>query len=160
MSTVEDRRLNAMCDWSYMRVPRCGMVAWLFEGEVGMMLSRALSMRSLTLCASLCLALPMPVALASHHSIMGHHLPSSGGSCPADVGEFPPPPSGFDPLSASPAELSEYGFPPRPSGDASDPAVEAWKQAMDAATTPDPDSSCVVGGNPKIGPLHHGTVRR
>jgi hypothetical protein len=44
------------------------------------------------------------------------------------------PPAGFDPTTATSAQLKEYGFPPRPPGDPSDPqvqgALKAWLTAM------------------------------
>ncbi|MGH9077306.1 MAG: hypothetical protein ACRDY0_07620 [Acidimicrobiales bacterium] len=37
------------------------------------------------------------------------------------------PPAGFDPLTASPAQLLEYAIPPRPSGQA---ALATWDSEM------------------------------
>jgi hypothetical protein len=49
---------------------------------------------------------------------------------------YPKPPVGFDPRTATSAQLKEYGFPPRPPGDPSDPqvqgALKAWVSAMKA----------------------------
>lgn len=45
------------------------------------------------------------------------------------------PPTGFDPLTASDAQLSEVAFPPRP---ASDPDLADWTNAMSAYSSDDP----------------------
>jgi len=53
---------------------------------------------------------------------------------------FPQPPAGFDPLTASPTTLQEYGFPPQPPGNNS-AALAGWTAAMQAVTSvspPDP----------------------
>jgi len=51
------------------------------------------------------------------------------GSDPSTSLKIPVPPSGFTPLTATPVQLEEYGFPPRPSGG---PALQNWIQAMQA----------------------------
>jgi hypothetical protein len=55
--------------------------------------------------------------------------------CGIETQTYPLPPAGFDPLKASPAELQEYGFPPRPRS--TDPNLQSWLQAMAAWKTMD-----------------------
>jgi hypothetical protein len=43
---------------------------------------------------------------------------------------LPPPPSGFDPQTASPAALQAYGFPPQPDKQANPKAYAAWLNAV------------------------------
>jgi hypothetical protein len=43
------------------------------------------------------------------------------------------PPEGFDPMTASAAELKLYGYPPRPGTDQSDQALAVWKAAVNPA---------------------------
>jgi hypothetical protein len=67
----------------------------------------------------------------------------SNAGCPP-VLTFPLPPAGFSPLTASAADLQEYGFPPRPPGDNS-AALAGWTQAMTAwvGMTP-PATTCTL----------------
>ena len=48
----------------------------------------------------------------------------------ADIHALPQPPSGFNPLSATPAELQMYGFPPKPTDGG---ALQAWEKAVTSA---------------------------
>jgi hypothetical protein len=51
----------------------------------------------------------------------------SGIAC---VSVFGRPPAGFNPLTASDAELDEYGFPPRPNHDLGPEAQKRWEQRV------------------------------
>lgn len=53
---------------------------------------------------------------------------SSGECAPSNT--FSQPPAGFDPTTATDTQLAEYGFPQRPVGDASSPAVQLWRLAI------------------------------
>lgn len=48
------------------------------------------------------------------------------------------PPSGFDPLTASDAELAKYGFPPRPDPQTAPALYEQWRTMVSAPRTPNP----------------------
>jgi hypothetical protein len=62
---------------------------------------------------------------------------------------FSQPPAGFDPATASNAQLAEYGFPPRPPGaDQSSGAYLAWLTAVEAAKVYSPP-------NPVCGTVDH-----
>jgi hypothetical protein len=43
---------------------------------------------------------------------------------------YPQPPPGFDPLSASGAELAKYGFPPRPDPRRAPALYERWRRMV------------------------------
>jgi hypothetical protein len=63
---------------------------------------------------------------------------------------FSQPPAGFDPATATDAQLAKYGFPPRPPGaSSSSPAYQAWLQAVESATT-------FVPPHPVCGTRSHG----
>ncbi|WP_053957941.1 hypothetical protein [Sulfobacillus thermosulfidooxidans] len=51
------------------------------------------------------------------------------------VSSIPAPPKGFNPLTATDAQLAKYGLPPRPTPVGS-PQYKAWAQAVTAAKTP------------------------
>lgn len=78
------------------------------------------------------------VLLAPSVSSGAHALKS--GCQPIKV--YPKPPPGFNPVTASDAQLEAYGFPPRPPGASpSSPAYQAWLTAVEHAETlvpPDP----------------------
>jgi hypothetical protein len=58
------------------------------------------------------------------------------------------PPAGFSPLTASPAQLTEYGFPARPSGGT---ALQNWLTAMsDYTGTPTPQLVFKIGNDQAI----------
>jgi hypothetical protein len=74
---------------------------------------------------------------------------------------FSQPPAGFNPATASNAQLVAYGFPPRPPGDSTSPAVEAWLTAVTSAKTyvaPDPVCASVVHTSTGKGHLVGGIV--
>jgi peptidase A4-like protein len=59
---------------------------------------------------------------------------------------YPPVPAGFDPTQATAVQLQTYGFPPRPAGDLSTPAVASWTAVMNAAKVEDrPQQTCGTG---------------
>ena len=70
---------------------------------------------------------------------------------------FQQPPAGFDPRTATAAQLEEYGFPPRPPGDPTDPtvqaALQAWLNAMAASKTAVPPNP--ICGTTTHPPGHH-----
>jgi hypothetical protein len=47
-----------------------------------------------------------------------------------EVFTYPQPPEGFNPLSASDAELAKYGFPPRPDPQKTPPLYEQWRRMV------------------------------
>ncbi|HKU57620.1 MAG TPA: hypothetical protein VJP41_11430 [Gaiellaceae bacterium] len=59
-------------------------------------------------------------------------------NCGIEGSSYPQPPAGFDPVTATAAQLREYGFPPRPAGRPSSAAAGAWRYAMSHALYPDP----------------------
>ncbi len=63
---------------------------------------------------------------------------------------FSHPPAGFDPATATDAQLGKYGFPPRPPGASPhSPAYKAWLKAVESATT-------FVPPHPVCGTRSHG----
>jgi hypothetical protein len=50
-----------------------------------------------------------------------------------DARAFTAPPTGFDPLNASDAELASYGFPPRPDPENAPSQYASWQRAMNAS---------------------------
>lgn len=63
---------------------------------------------------------------------------------------FSQPPAGFDPATATDAQLAKYGFPPRPPrASSSSPAFQAWLKAVNSATT-------FVAPHPVCGTRSHG----
>lgn len=64
---------------------------------------------------------------SQHPTKVGRQASTRNDCQPVTV--FPQPPVGFDPTTATAAQLKEYGFPPRPPGDPSDPTVQAALQA-------------------------------
>ena len=60
----------------------------------------------------------------------GHETASMASNLPTFLAPLPAPPTGFNPLQATAAQLAHYGFPPRPT----DPtALATWTQAMQDA---------------------------
>jgi hypothetical protein len=47
-----------------------------------------------------------------------------------EVFTYPQPPQGFDPLSASDAELAKYGFPPRPDRRNAPALYDQWRRMV------------------------------
>lgn len=102
----------------------------------------------------------------SAHPPLGvsHGLPNGGtatGTTPncgmvTQPAQTSSPPPDFDPATATAAQLQKYGFPPRPAGDSSSPAVKAWLQAVTGATIRDtPEQTCssdTHGGPPSGNP--------
>ena len=74
----------------------------------------------------------------------GGSLYSYAGQDGTSTLQIPVPPSGFSPLTATPSQLQEYGFPPRPSGGT---ALQSWLQAMQAYTGV-PNPSLVIKVTP------------
>jgi hypothetical protein len=70
---------------------------------------------------------------------------------------FPRPPEGFEPVMASAEELSEYGFPPRPTGPK---ALETWEANMEAVKTVEPSGVCteITESNLKNAPNWSGFI--
>jgi hypothetical protein len=64
------------------------------------------------------------------------------------VTEFPAPPTGVTPLNATPAQAAQYGFPPKPSGDAGSSAVATWQNAMAHALIYDASTPKCVSTQP------------
>jgi len=86
---------------------------------------------------------------------------SQGSSCPlSGVGTHPSPPARLSPLSMSPAQLTEYGFPPRPP--TTSQLYQGWESAMaHAATRVVPTLSCsdiYAGSTPATSPNWSGYV--
>ena len=54
------------------------------------------------------------------------------------VVKYPQPPSGFDPLSASNAELAKYGFPPRPDAGQAPDMYQQWRTMVPAPRITNP----------------------
>ena len=88
---------------------------------------------------------PTPLILASITDMKGcgglytYNIPNNGG-----IQEFPVPPTGFQPLTATAAQLAEYDFPPMP-GTSQPQALQQWKTQMAAyksTPTPDPIQGC------------------
>jgi hypothetical protein len=104
--------------------------------------------------ASLVLGTALAVVLTGGTTPPRAHAGSHGGpnvgsatgtspNCGIEGPSYPAPPAGFNPTTATAAQLRKYGFPPRPVGDPSSPAVKAWLQAMNNASTPDkPEQTC------------------
>jgi hypothetical protein len=68
---------------------------------------------------------------------------SSGGCTPPHAGTFPSPPPGSSPLTMTPVERQEYGFPAAPP--AGSPTYGAWVQAMEKETRAVvPEFSCSI----------------
>lgn len=65
----------------------------------------------------------------------GWPLPPGAEPC-AIEGTYAPPPRGFNPLTASSADLEAYGFPPKPSATFNSPEMQNWIFAMSHAITP------------------------
>jgi hypothetical protein len=81
--------------------------------------------------------------------------------CGAETKMYPQPPAGFDPTKATDAQLTEYGFPPRPPGDPSNPqvqaALQAWLTAMRSWKSTEPAQP--MCGGPKHPPPPNVTAR-
>lgn len=82
------------------------------------------------------------VAAASSSGSASAATAETSTDCGIPTKKYPQPPSGFDPAKATAAQLDEYGFPPRPPGDASNPqvraALQAWLTAMRSWKSTDP----------------------
>ena len=76
-------------------------------------------------CTLATLVYALPGAPAQASALM---QPAVG--CTTSLLGFPPVPIGFDPLTASNAQLTRYGFPSRPTGGA---ALQSWETAMQDA---------------------------
>jgi hypothetical protein len=74
----------------------------------------------------------------------------AGTDCGAETKTYPQPPVGFDPTKATDGQLTEYGFPPRPPGDPSNPqvqaALQAWLTAMKSWKAIEPPGQPICGG--------------
>ena len=55
---------------------------------------------------------------------------------------FSQPPAGFDPATATDAQLARYGFPPRPPGASNSAAYQAWLRAVEGTTFVAPHPVC------------------
>jgi hypothetical protein len=79
------------------------------------------------------------------HSHGQHNFTGTSPNCGIEPQQsYPQPPPGFDPTTATATQLQEYGFPPRPAGDSTSGAQQAWLQAMAAwkqSDTPQPTCS-------------------
>jgi len=67
--------------------------------------------------------------------------PNDDVSAPDYTCVHPPPPSDFDPLSATPEELEKYGYPPKPT----DPErLEDWSEIVSRPVEPIPDGAVIT----------------
>lgn len=72
-----------------------------------------------------------------------------------DTAVYTSPPPGFNPLTASDAQLAEYEFPPRPAGEAQqvqwNQAMAAWRQKPDMSTTMVSNTGSGIVASPGVG---------
>jgi hypothetical protein len=99
-----------------------------------------------------------PAAVAALALVAVGVLVTSGSARPRasacqPIHVFSQPPAGFDPATATDAQLAKYGFPPRPPGASlSSPAYQAWLQAVESATTfVPPHPVCATGSHSRGG---------
>jgi hypothetical protein len=93
-------------------------------------------------------AMGMPVEKAVPASVA---TPRAG--TPA-VTNYPQPPAGFDPFSASNAELAKYGFPPRPDPLNAPEAYEHWRRMVSVPRIANPSfhQTKIYNGPAQLGP--------
>jgi len=73
------------------------------------------------------------------------------------------PPQGFDPLTASDADLASYGFPPRPDQQSSPKVYTSWAKAMEASKTrlmPNLEQTNIFHGPAKLGKATEGSAKK
>jgi hypothetical protein len=71
-----------------------------------------------------------------------------------EVFTYPQPPEGFDPLSASDAELAKYGFPPRPDLRKAPALYAQWRRmvSLPRAGRPIMRSAKIYNGTAQLSP--------
>ncbi len=102
----------------------------------------------------------------SHRSAITHSRPggkTAGTSTNCGIEpqqNYPQPPTGFDPTTATASQLQEYGFPPRPAGDSTSAAQQGWLQAMAAWKVSDtPQQTCGSVSHHRPDPVAHSAPR-